>query len=134
MVGSSPWSSLRTSRATVGKKGSHAQAGDETQGASCQVSACSATGLSWDVLLSAIHPIQIAILEAMAWLARPVSPVELMKMFDEPGDHYLSAISYHMRRLKQLGAVKPIRSRPVRGAQETFWSLTPKMHSKGESP
>lgn len=70
----------------------------------------------------------------MAWLARPVSPAELRKMFDEPEDHYLSAISYHMRSLKKLGVVKAVRSRPVRGAQETFWSLTPKMYSKRETP
>jgi Helix-turn-helix domain len=81
---------------------------------------------------SSIHPIQVAILEAMAWLARPVSPVELMKTFDEPQDHYLSAISYHMRSLEKQGAVKEVRTRPVRGAQETFFSLTPKLNSKGE--
>ncbi|HET8956076.1 MAG TPA: hypothetical protein VFN18_10500 [Solirubrobacterales bacterium] len=69
-----------------------------------------------------VHPIKVAILEAMVWLARPVSPVELHKMFEYPDD--LSTLSYHVARLLEMGAIEKISDRPVRGARETFYFLT----------
>ena len=82
--------------------------------------------LDWSALIpAAIHPIQITILEAMAWLDRPVSSVELRRMFQEPEYYYLSAVSYHMGRLVDLGAVEAVDRESVRGAEKTYYRLVP---------
>src|SRR5690242_18756507 len=76
--------------------------------------------LNWSALVSAsIHPTKVAILEAIDWLGRPTSPVELDKMLGD--DLRLSDVAYHMKSLLKLGAVEKINDRPVRGARETFY-------------
>jgi hypothetical protein len=84
--------------------------------------------LDWAALVPQIvHPVQVAIIEAMAWIEEPVSASELQDMFEEPTGHYLSLVSYHMGKLVDLGAVEKISHRPVRGARETFYFLVPSM-------
>jgi hypothetical protein len=84
--------------------------------------------LDWAALVPlTVHPIQVAIIEAMEWIEEPVSATELTDMFQEPKGHYLSLVSYHMGKLVQLGAVEKTGHRPVRGARETFYFLAPGM-------
>lgn len=85
--------------------------------------------LDWAALVAkSIHPTKVAILEAMAWLRRAVSPVELQRMFAENPDLLsnkdLSIISYHMTMLAKAGVVEKISERAVRGVRETFYFLT----------
>ena len=69
-----------------------------------------------------IHPIKVAIIEAMEWVEVPVSPRGLDRIFDE--ELGVSLIAYHMRTLADIGVVEKVRQEPVRGALQTFYSLS----------
>lgn len=79
---------------------------------------------NWGALVSHIvHPVKVLIIEAMEWVAVPLSPRDLDRIFDE--QFGVSLISYHMNTLAEIGAVEIVRQRPVRGAIETFYALSP---------
>ncbi len=67
-----------------------------------------------------VHPVQVAIVEALTWIGHPLSATELCEVLDEPG-FYLSLVSYHLAKLKGFGAIRKTGKRPVRGATETFY-------------
>ena len=78
---------------------------------------------NWDSLVPyLVHPMKVAIIEAMEWVEVPVSPRELDLMFDE--EHGVSLIAYHMRTLVEVGVVEKVRQEPVRGAVQNFYSLS----------
>jgi len=67
-----------------------------------------------------IHPTKVAIFEALSWLGRELSSVQMEKMFGDPKMH-LTNISYHARALAEKGALVQVAERPVRGAVERFY-------------
>jgi hypothetical protein len=80
---------------------------------------------NWGTLVPyLIHPVKVAIIEAMEWIEVPISPRELDRVFDE--QFGLSLVSYHMRTLADVGVVEKVRQRSVRGALQTFYSLSAK--------
>jgi hypothetical protein len=80
---------------------------------------------NWDTLVSyLIHPVKVAIIEAMGWVDVPLSPRDLDRIFDE--QFGVSLVAYHMRTLSEVGVVERVRQRPVRGAVETFYALSAK--------
>ena len=80
---------------------------------------------NWDSLVPhLIHPVKVAIIEAMEWVEVPISPRELDRVFDE--EYGLSLVSYHMRTLADVGVVEKVRQQSVRGALQTFYSLSAK--------
>jgi DNA-binding transcriptional ArsR family regulator len=82
-----------------------------------------ASRFNWDSLVPyLIHPVKVAIIEAMEWIEVPVSPRELDRVFDEK--YGLSLVSYHMRTLADVGVVEKVRQQSVRGALQTFYSLS----------
>jgi hypothetical protein len=79
---------------------------------------------NWDSFVASfVHPVKVAIIEAMVYMEVTLSPRELDRMFDE--QFGVSLISYHMRTLAEAGAVERVRQRPVRGSVETFYALSP---------
>ncbi|MGN6254108.1 MAG: hypothetical protein ACTHO8_03900 [Solirubrobacterales bacterium] len=66
----------------------------------------------------AAHPLTVACYMRLA--ETTASPNELAEQFAED----LSKVSYHVRKLKRLGAIEEIESRPVRGATEHFYRAT----------
>lgn len=66
-----------------------------------------------------VHPIKVAIVEAMLWIDRPISASELEKVFD--GEIGLGLVSYHMKELAKLGAIAKVGERQVRGALQNFY-------------
>jgi len=74
-----------------------------------------------------IHPVKVAIVEAMTRLEIPLSAVEIQRMLEDPDDTSTSLLSYHMRILAKCGAIKRTGSRFVRGAEQTFYFLAPAM-------
>ena len=99
----------------------------------------------WGMLAGQIiHPTQLLILEAMRWIAEPVSSSQLAKVLG--GDLSIQLVSYHCHRLdgtdrerrrsgSQCGSVFPpplkfAYDRPVRGAVETFYVLHPSVLSR----
>jgi hypothetical protein len=68
--------------------------------------------------------VKVAIIEAMQWIAVPLSPKELDRIFDE--QFGVSLVSYHMRTLADVGAVEKVRQQAVRGAVQSFYALSAK--------
>lgn len=78
--------------------------------------------MDWDALIARlIHPTQLAVIEAMLWIDRPLSSAELVRVFD--GEVVLSSVAYHVRRLADLGVLELTSTRQVRGAIEHFFRL-----------
>jgi hypothetical protein len=79
----------------------------------------------WETLFGRLlHETQVKIIEAMRWIDRPLSASELTKVLY--GTPNLSGVSYHIRRLKDLGVLKDVKWRQVRGASEKFYRLVSK--------
>ena len=77
--------------------------------------------VDWDGLLAhLLHPTQFQIIEAMHWIGLPVSANQLVEVLDRKD---LSAVSYHLRRLKTLKIARLRSVRRVRGAKERFYEL-----------
>lgn len=73
----------------------------------------------WSGLVpNVVHPMKVEIVEALAWIGRPLSARDLCDIFE--GEYALSLISYHVNTLTGVGALEPVWHRPVRGARETF--------------
>jgi hypothetical protein len=66
-----------------------------------------------------VHPMRVAIVEALHWIGEPLSSTDLKRIFgDEPS---VSFVAYHVRELAEVEAIVKVRSRQVRGAQEKFY-------------
>jgi DNA-binding transcriptional ArsR family regulator len=77
---------------------------------------------NWHALIPmSVHPVKVAIIEALQWIAVPLSPKELDRIFDE--DFGVSLVSYHMRTLADMGVVERVRQQSVRGAVQSFYTL-----------
>jgi hypothetical protein len=76
----------------------------------------------WESLLGRLlHPVQVQIIEAMLSIDRPLSAVELERVFEKKVN--LSTVAYHVRRLADLDVVAPAGTRRVRGAVQRFYRL-----------
>lgn len=85
----------------------------------------------WDVLVPRIvHPLKVAIIEALCWIGEPLSAKELDEVLE--GEWGLSLVAYHLRQLAKLEAVEPVRQRAVRGALQTFYALPSAEGTPGE--
>jgi DNA-binding transcriptional ArsR family regulator len=82
-----------------------------------------AAAVDWDGLMARLlHPTQLQIVEAMHWIGQPVSASQLVHVFDrDPKD--LSAVSYHLRRLRTLKIVRLRSVRRARGAKARLYEL-----------
>ena len=90
-----------------GRAGSGAISGDGLQ-------------FQWDSLVPHfVHPIKVAIIEAMLWTGRPLSASELARIFLEEFD--LSLVSYHLNKLAEAGVFVQVGERQVRGAVQRFF-------------
>jgi hypothetical protein len=69
-----------------------------------------------------VHPIRVAVIEAIGWVGQPLSPVELTDLFDDPAIS-LSLVSYHVRKLATTGVIVAVERRAVRGVIQTFYSF-----------
>lgn len=77
----------------------------------------------WEALVPlVIHPLKVAILEALEWIGQPLSASDLTKVFDDE-EIYLSHVSYHLRKLGEVGVLELQRTRPVRGSVEKFYGI-----------
>lgn len=68
-----------------------------------------------------VHPMKVAIIEAIDWIGQPLSPTDMVRMLE--GEVSVSYASYHFRELKKLGAIEVVRTRQVRGANESFYCI-----------
>jgi Helix-turn-helix domain len=82
-----------------------------------------APSFDWEALVALlIHPVKVSIIEAMDWVGEPLSATDLDRILK--GQVGVSLISYHLRKLVELGVLQPVRKETVRGAVQTFYSLS----------
>jgi hypothetical protein len=75
---------------------------------------------AWDALVPLlVHPMRVAVIEALVQIGQPLSARDLEKVFDEKFD--LSLISYHVVQLAKVEAIVKVRERQVRGSLEKFY-------------
>lgn len=70
-----------------------------------------------DLIRAIDHPLRRRVLRILTEEGEPLSPAEIKRRLDMP----LGAVSYQVRVLRNLNAVKLARSRQVRGALEHFY-------------
>lgn len=76
----------------------------------------------WGLLVPMmVHPLKVAIIEAMDWIDVPLSAKDLDLLLDE--EYGLPLVAYHLRKLADVGAIERVEQRAVRGALQTFYSL-----------
>lgn len=76
----------------------------------------------WEALVPLlIHPVKVEIIEAMAWVGLPLSATDLDRILR--GQIGVSLLSYHLRKLTEVGALERVRQEQVRGAMQTFYAL-----------
>ena len=82
-----------------------------------------AQSFDWETLVPLlVHPVKVEIIEAMSWIGLPLSATDLDRVLR--GKIGVSLLSYHLRKLAEVGALKRVRREPVRGAVQTFYALT----------
>jgi hypothetical protein len=86
-----------------------ASAGDELQ------------AFDWAALVPRlVHPVQVAIIESLTCLNRPLSATEMSKLFGVKG-WYVGIVAYHVNQLATAGVIEEEDHRQVRGAREKFY-------------
>jgi len=81
------------------------------------------TAFNWESLVSLlIHPVKVEIIEAMTWISLPLSATDLDRILR--GKVGVSLLSYHLRKLAELGVLERDRQEKVRGALQTYYALT----------
>jgi hypothetical protein len=82
----------------------------------------SSQSFSWESLVPLlVHPAKVAIIEAMSWIDLPLSATDLDRVLQ--GEAGVSLLSYHLRKLAEIGAIDRVRQETVRGAVQTFYAL-----------
>jgi hypothetical protein len=74
----------------------------------------------WGVLVPLLHPIKVAIIEALRWTEQPLSASNLSRVF-EGQKLSVNRLAYHVNGLAEAGAIVKVRQRAVRGALEKFY-------------
>jgi DNA-binding transcriptional ArsR family regulator len=77
-------------------------------------------GISQELLRSVAHPLRRQILRTLHEVGEARSPAELREVYGLPVSH----VSYHVKVLRECGAVALTDTRPVRGALEHFYAST----------
>ena len=79
----------------------------------------------WESLVPLfIHPLKVAIVEALDRIEQPLSPNELALMFDAK-EWTLGIVAYHVSTLAKAGVIEVIGERQARGARESYYYFPP---------
>jgi DNA-binding transcriptional ArsR family regulator len=77
---------------------------------------------NWETLVPLlVHPVKVEIIEALAWVGLPLSATDLDRILR--GKIGVSLLSYHLRKLTEVGALRRVRQEQVRGAVQSFYAL-----------
>lgn len=81
-----------------------------------------ASAFNWAALVPLlVHPVKVEIIEALSWVGLPLSATDLDRLLH--GQIGVSLLSYHLRKLVEVGAIERVRQEPVRGAVQSFYAL-----------
>lgn len=67
-----------------------------------------------------VHPLKVAIVEALLWVDRPLSASDLTKVVDNQR-YGVANVSYHLVKLADAGALEVARTEVARGTAEKFY-------------
>lgn len=70
-----------------------------------------------------VHPMQVGIVEAIAYVGVPLSAADLRRMFGEI--HSVSHLSYHVTTLAGVGALSLAEERRLRGRFASYYEISP---------
>lgn len=74
----------------------------------------------WSGLVAlTVHPVKVAIVEALLWIDEPLSAVQFREILDR--EYSVSPISYHLRSLATYGVLTEVSRRQVRGAIQKLY-------------
>jgi len=77
---------------------------------------------AWEAaFFSLLHPVQIAVVEALGWTGEPMSSRLLFEVLG--GAWPLGTVGYHVHRLALTGVLEERYREPVRGVTEHFYGL-----------
>ena len=86
----------------------------------------------WNVVVPRLmHPLQVAVVEAMAWIDVPLSPSDLTQVFME--QFPLEEVAYHVRRLAYIEALVKVEQQTKRGRQRKWYFLTGRKWVRGSA-
>jgi DNA-binding transcriptional ArsR family regulator len=75
----------------------------------------------WTPLVSLVHPLKVAIIEALRYIGRPMSPSDFTNLLGSESKG-LSYVSYHVRALAKDGVIVKVGEREgLRGPKEKFY-------------
>jgi hypothetical protein len=84
----------------------------------------------WGALVAgALHPVAVQIIEALQWIGRPLSAVDLVQLFD--GSPSPAVVGRHMRRLSKLNAIEIVRATGMLDATQIAYRLVTKGEGDG---
>ena len=72
-------------------------------------------------LFSLIHPLKVATVEAFCLIGEPMSGLLVYEVLGRPAS--FGTVSYHVRRLAEVGVLVELYVEPRRGAHERFYGL-----------
>jgi hypothetical protein len=89
----------------------------ESAGGSAEAAALD---FDWAAIVPLVHPLKVAIIEAMHHIGRPMSASDLHHSLGREGEG-LSCLSYHVRTLAEPGVIVKVSERQGRGTKEKFY-------------
>ncbi len=82
------------------------------------------TFFDWlDLLSHYVHPLKVAILEALLWIEQPLSANDITLLFGSRS-YPLGVVAYHVSDLAKRGVIDQVAERQARGARECFYFFT----------
>lgn len=90
-----------------------------------------AHSFDWAEFTRLVHPMQVAIVEALLWIGQPLSAKDFSLLFEgeiQQAAVKTSFMSYHVRALARAGLLELLGTESVRGAVRKFYFVA------GEEP
>lgn len=86
----------------------------------------------WKLTSFVLHPVKVAIIEAMLWIDEPMSAVDIDRMHDDPPG--TTAVAYHLRNLAfDISVLDLYDEETIRGARRKlyfFRGRTPRVEER----
>jgi hypothetical protein len=93
--------------------------------------------LGWELYVANfVHPLKVAIVEALCWMGAPLSTVQLTKLCSGGGESFREPnVRYHLHQLVKVGVLEIISSSPFdeKGEVDTFFYFADRARPRGQA-